>query len=208
MLQLPGRLGRCLPYLGAQSFPPRGWRVCSCSRRRTLSRPSVVAALATSDLEVANAYRSALPARMWPTPCESVYVTASSIALLRYSDAVASRKPPLSITTSIQRSLSALKGASLSTWWRIDIRLKVRESAWTRRTRSMTQLRMPRICVRRTAAGAPCRQELLHSQKRRPADANFNPKNASEKNAKNITPPSIGQLKKRTSFSATDVVWH
>ena len=35
-----------------------------------------------------------------------------------------------------------------------------------------------------------------------------NPKNASEKNAKNITPPSIGQLEKRTSSHATDVVWH
>ena len=36
-------------------------------------------------------------------------------------------------------------------------------------------------------------------------DAFFNPKNASEKDAKNITPPSIGQLEKRTSFRATDV---
>ena len=33
------------------------------------------------------------------------------------------------------------------------------------RTRSMTQSRMPRVCVRRTAAGAPHRQELLHPQK-------------------------------------------
>ena len=24
------------PYRGAQSFPPRGWRVCSCAHRRTL----------------------------------------------------------------------------------------------------------------------------------------------------------------------------
>ena len=37
-------------------------------------------------------------------------------------------------------------------------------------------------------------------------DAFFNPKNASEKDAKNITPPSIGQLEKRTSSRATDVV--
>ena len=34
----------------------------------------------------------------------------------------------------------------------------------------------------------------------------FHPKNASEKNAKNITPPSIGQLENRSSFRATDVV--
>ena len=39
-------------------------------------------------------------------------------------------------------------------------------------------------------------------------DAFFNPKNASETNAKNITPPSIGQLEQRTSSLATDVVWH
>jgi len=38
-------------------------------------------------------------------------------------------------------------------------------------------------------------------------DAFFNPKNASEKNAKNIT-PSTGQLEKRASSRATDVVWH
>ena len=37
-------------------------------------------------------------------------------------------------------------------------------------------------------------------------DAFFNPKNASEKDAQNITPPSIGELEKRTSFRATDVV--
>ena len=37
-------------------------------------------------------------------------------------------------------------------------------------------------------------------------DAFFNPKNASEKNAKTITPPSIGQLEKRTNSRATDVV--
>ena len=37
-------------------------------------------------------------------------------------------------------------------------------------------------------------------------DSFFNPKNASEKNAKNVTPPSIGQLKKRTSSRATDIV--
>ena len=37
-------------------------------------------------------------------------------------------------------------------------------------------------------------------------DAFFNPNNASEKSAKNITPPSIGQLEKRTSSLATDVV--
>ena len=37
-------------------------------------------------------------------------------------------------------------------------------------------------------------------------DAFFNPKNASEEDAKNNTPPSIGQLEKRTSSRATDVV--
>ena len=37
-------------------------------------------------------------------------------------------------------------------------------------------------------------------------DAFFNPKNASEKEPKNIT-PSIGQLEKRTSSRATDVAW-
>ena len=38
------------------------------------------------------------------------------------------------------------------------------------------------------------------------SDAFFNPKNVSETNAINITPPSIGQLEKRTSSRATDVV--
>ena len=38
-------------------------------------------------------------------------------------------------------------------------------------------------------------------------DVFFDPKNASEKNAQNITLPSIGQLQKRTSSRATDVVW-
>ena len=37
-------------------------------------------------------------------------------------------------------------------------------------------------------------------------DAIFNPKNASEKDAKKITPPSIGQLEQRASSRATDVV--
>ena len=31
----PDLSGRCLLYRGAQSFPPREWRVCSCVRRRT-----------------------------------------------------------------------------------------------------------------------------------------------------------------------------
>ena len=34
----------------------------------------------------------------------------------------------------------------------------------------------------------------------------FNTKNASERDAKNITPPSIGQVEKRTSSRATDFV--
>ena len=33
------------------------------------------------------------------------------------------------------------------------------------RVRSMTSSRMPHVCVRRTVAGAPRRQELLHAQK-------------------------------------------
>ena len=37
-------------------------------------------------------------------------------------------------------------------------------------------------------------------------DAFFNPKNASQKDAKNITPPSTGQVEKRTSSRATDAV--
>ena len=37
-------------------------------------------------------------------------------------------------------------------------------------------------------------------------DAFFNPRNASEKDAKNITPPSIGQIENRTSSPATDFV--
>ena len=36
----------------------------------------------------------------------------------------------------------------------------------------------------------------------------FNPKNVSETNAINITPPSIGQLEKRASSSPTDAVQH
>ena len=32
---------------------------------------------------------------------------------------------------SMRRSLSALKGAPLSTWWRTDIRFMKREVAWT-----------------------------------------------------------------------------
>ena len=38
----------------------------------------------------------------------------------------------LSITMSIRRSLSALRGDPLSTWWRIGVRLKLRDSACTR----------------------------------------------------------------------------
>ena len=38
----------------------------------------------------------------------------------------------LSTTMSIRRSLSAFKGALLSTFCRNDMRLKVRESAWIR----------------------------------------------------------------------------
>ena len=52
--------------------------------------------------------------------------------------AVASRRPPLSITISIRKSLSALKGAPFSTWWRIDIRLSVRKSVCTRGWRWLT----------------------------------------------------------------------
>ena len=37
-------------------------------------------------------------------------------------------------------------------------------------------------------------------------DSFFNPKNVSENDAKNATPPSIGQLEKRTSSRATDVI--
>ena len=91
---------------------------------------------------------------------------------------VAYLRRPLSIIMPIRRSLSALKGAPLSTWWRIDIRLKVRESAWTSlvlfdlRTRSMTQSCVPRICVRCTTAGGPRCQKLLYPRKRRPADTN------------------------------------
>ena len=59
-------------------------------------------------------------------------MTSSSIALLRNSDAVASLRPPLSVSVPIQRSLSPLQGAPLSTWWRIDIRSRVRDSAWTK----------------------------------------------------------------------------
>ena len=34
LAKLPGRSGRCLPCPGAQSFPPRGQRVCSCPPHR------------------------------------------------------------------------------------------------------------------------------------------------------------------------------
>ena len=36
----------------------------------------------------------------------------------------------------------------------------------------------------------------------------FNPRKAPEKNADNNTPPPIGQVEKRTTPRATDIVWH
>jgi len=47
---------------------------------------------------------------------------------------------------------------------------------------------------------------IVYAQVPDQLDALFNPKNASEKNAKTITPPSIGQLENRASTRATDVV--
>ena len=76
-----------------------------------------------SEVEAADPLRSALPARMWTPPCGSACVT-SSINLSRYSDAVASRSPPASITMSIRKSLFAWKGSLLSTWWRMDMLLR------------------------------------------------------------------------------------
>lgn len=58
-----------------------------------------------------------------------------------------------------------MKGAPQSVWWRIDIRLEVRERACTffhPRARSVNESRMPRIDPRRATAGASRRQELLH----------------------------------------------
>ena len=40
-------------------------------------------------------------------------------------------RAPLSITMCIRKSLSALKGAPLSTWWPTDIRFRKRDVAWT-----------------------------------------------------------------------------
>ena len=39
-------------------------------------------------------------------------------------------------------------------------------------------------------------------------DAFFKPKNSSEKDVKDTTPPLIGQLEKPASSRATDVVYH
>ena len=58
-------------------------------------------------------------------------MTSSTVALLRFSDAVASRSPPASSTVSMRRSLFPWKETPLSTWWRMDTLLKVRESACT-----------------------------------------------------------------------------
>ena len=52
----------------------------------------------------------------------------------------------------------------------------------------------------------PTLKPLVYAQVPDQLDALFNPKNASEKNAKTITPPSIGQLENRASTRATDVV--
>ena len=58
------------------------------------------------------------------------------------------------------------------------------------------------ICLRRKLTFTAIFIVLLPDQ----FDAFFNPKNVSETNAINITPPSIGQLEKRTSSRATDAV--
>ena len=58
------------------------------------------------------------------------------------------------------------------------------------------------VCLRRKIAFTAIFLGLLSDQ----FDAFFNPKNVSETNAINITPPSIGQLEKRASSRATDAV--
>ena len=69
---------------------------------------------------------------MWTPSCGFAYVTSRSIDLSPHSDAVASLSLPASITMFIRKSLSAWNGAPLSTWWRMDMLLRVRESACTR----------------------------------------------------------------------------
>ena len=52
----------------------------------------------------------------------------------------------------------------------------------------------------------PTFNPIVYAQGPDQLDASFNPKNATQKKAKIITPPSIGQLEKRASTRATDVV--
>ena len=107
-------------------------------------------------------------------------------------------RPPLSMTMSIRRSLSALKGAPLSTWWRIDIRLKVRESAWTRGWHWLTCA--PDRCHNRAcrvlASVVPQQGHLVartspSPENIRPADANSEPGRATGLALKKAMAPGL-----------------
>lgn len=129
--------------------------------------------LCASYLEAANPSRSALPARRWPTYCGSEHVILRSMTLLRYCDVVlvASRRPALSITMSIRKSLSALNGAGgESTYVKTRGRARIPGDGVGRPARPNGGNLADGACLRlphRTAPhqGHPSRQELLHPQK-------------------------------------------
>ena len=131
-LRPSGRSGRCLPFRGAQSFPPRGRRVYSCARRRTLASSSVVAALARlrfgSNQPVSvSAACTHVAHRLWV--CVRDVEQYRFVAILRRRSI--SEASPLDYDVHLEVPFG-VERSPLSTWWRIDTRLSVRESACTR----------------------------------------------------------------------------
>ena len=164
-LPLPGRLGRCLPYRGVQSFPPRRWRVCCCARRRTL----------------VPAERSgcACVPRIWKQPTHLGQRCPHTPPLVGMRDVEQFR------FVAIRRGRNISKASPLDQHVHSKVPVRIEGSSAFHlvadrhalkgggervgqglvqvdlRTRSTAQSCTPRVCVRRTVAGAPHRQKLL-----------------------------------------------
>ena len=85
-------------YCKVVSFPPRGWRVCSCARRMALVPAERSGCSCAPRILKQPNYLGQCCRHACGPPLVSAYVTSSSIALLRYSDAVTSLKSRLSLT--------------------------------------------------------------------------------------------------------------
>ena len=146
-LRPSGQSGRCLPFRGTQSFPPRGWRVYSCARRRTLV-PVEVSGCACAP-------------HNWKQPTRLGYTRRCSISEASPLDYHIHSEVPFGVERSSVFYLVADRHPFECAGERVYQGLVLVDL----RARSMTQKRMPRVRVRRTATGAPRRQELLSPQK-------------------------------------------